>query len=133
MLDLGGSSMVSLVRMFYYAQLFGPSSRVRVVFIGLVVLLESFLIHGIICVDLLVLIPLTAFIQYFHPRLQPIRPLCILLILISLGIHASVIDSFIFLKSLKSCVSLTIFGIYSILLYIVLAYILEDNRGNRLV
>lgn len=121
----------SIIRAVYYTELLRPVIDLRIFFVGLLLLLETFIYSGIFGLDLIILVPLTILLCYFKSVVNTMKVTHFISIVASFVIHTLLIDCMAFSSAVSHVLSLTGIGINFIIIIILLKYIFRGSQGDR--
>lgn len=120
-----------LTRILYYLEIFKATSLWRLIPIGFLVLVESFIFNGCCAIDLIVMVPLTLAAYKIRKAVHLHSFVYALLVMICLLVHYMVLDYGLFGRSLQFVFNLKSFSIHFIIILILINYIFGGSQGNR--
>lgn len=120
-----------MTRALFYAAVLTQLSSIEYCFIGVFVLIQSFLYNGCCGIDLIVMVPLTIFAFYVRNVVELHKVAHTVLAILGILIHYAVIDYGLMNRSLYCIFNLKSIVIHFIIVLILLYSLLKGSLGNR--
>jgi hypothetical protein len=120
-----------LTRTLFYAAVLTRLPGIEYCFIGILVLIQSFLYNGCCGIDLIVMMPLTVLAFYIRNVVDLHKMVHALLAVLGILIHYTVIDYGLMNRSLYCIFNLKSIAIHFIIVLILLYSLLKGSLDNR--